>query len=276
VGTVVGSEDQRRGWPSPYGVAVPIEFLSDEEAARFGRYNGAPTRVDLEKLFFLDDADKERSGKAARGPQPPRLRPATGHRALLGTFLADPLDVPQEVVEYLSQQLGVAGPSCVKRYTRRAKTSLEHTWEIRDRYWLYEFAEVAADLEAWVDAQAWTTGDVPKAIFNDAAGWLRERNVLLPGVTRLARLVARVRDEPTRHLWATLSGLLSTVQERVLDGIVVVPEGARACELERWRKGPTRTSGPGMVKALERTAEVKAVGAGAIDLEAVPRRRSSS
>jgi len=43
----------------PYGLAVPVEFLSDEEAARFGRYDGPPTRAELEKLFFLEDADKK-------------------------------------------------------------------------------------------------------------------------------------------------------------------------------------------------------------------------
>jgi len=44
-----------------------------------------------------------------------------------------------------------------------------------------------------VAAQAWTSGDGPKAIFLDAMTWVRERTVLLPGVTTLARLVARVR-----------------------------------------------------------------------------------
>jgi hypothetical protein len=109
----------------------------------------------------------------ARGPHPPRLRPAIDHGALLGTFLADPLDVPGEVVDYLSQQLEVADPSCGKRYTRRAKTRLEHTWEIRERHHLREFAEAEADLEAWADARAWTTGDGPKVIFNDAVEWGR-------------------------------------------------------------------------------------------------------
>ncbi|WP_156325452.1 hypothetical protein [Nonomuraea sp. SBT364] len=37
---------------------MPVEFLSDEEAAAHGRYVGAPTRAELEKMFFLDDADR--------------------------------------------------------------------------------------------------------------------------------------------------------------------------------------------------------------------------
>jgi len=49
----------------------------------------------------------------------------------LGAFLADPLEVPWGVVVYLAGQLGVADPSVLKRYTERAKTPLEHTWQIR-------------------------------------------------------------------------------------------------------------------------------------------------
>jgi len=38
---------------------VPVEFLSDVEAAAYGRYDGGPSRGELERVFFLDDADRE-------------------------------------------------------------------------------------------------------------------------------------------------------------------------------------------------------------------------
>jgi hypothetical protein len=34
----------------------------------------------------------------------------------LWMFLVNPLEVPAELVEYLAEQLGIADPSCVKRY----------------------------------------------------------------------------------------------------------------------------------------------------------------
>ena len=34
----------------------------------------------------------------------------------IGRFLADPTDVPTEVVDYLAEQLDIADPSCVKDY----------------------------------------------------------------------------------------------------------------------------------------------------------------
>jgi hypothetical protein len=163
----------------------------------------------------------------------------------------------------------------VKRYTERTKTRFDHQWEIRRVCELREFTAVEAELRAWVAARSWTSGDGPKAIFIDAVGWLRERKVLLPGVSTLARLVAKVRDDTTRRLWSVLEGLLTAGQRYVLDQLLEVLPGSRVSDLERWRKGPPpRGSGPTMIKALDQVAEVMGLGMG--DLGAgglVPRRR---
>jgi hypothetical protein len=114
----------------------------------------------------------------------------------------------------------------------------------------------------------------PKTIFADGVRWLRSNAVLLPGVTTLARLVARVRDEATEDLYATLAGLPGPHQRVGLEQLVVVPDGARYSDLERWRKGPSKPSGRNLERALNRAAEIAGVGVGALDLDAhVPHRR---
>ncbi|WP_246052863.1 hypothetical protein [Actinocorallia herbida] len=57
-----------------------------------------------------------------------------------------------------------------------------------------------------------------KLLFHEGTVWLRERNVLLPGVSRLARL-ARVRDEATDRLHEALHGVLSARQRTVLEQV---------------------------------------------------------
>ncbi|WWM29094.1 DUF4158 domain-containing protein [Streptomyces sp. B21-104] len=99
-----------------------------------------------------------------------------------------------------------------------------------------EFAEAEAELQVWVDARAWTTGEGPKALFDASVGWLRERRVLLPGVTTLARLVASVREAANQRLWNSLYGLLSTGQRSVLHSLLTVPLGARVSR-GRWTPG---------------------------------------
>ncbi|MFI6742756.1 DUF4158 domain-containing protein [Nonomuraea sp. NPDC050451] len=112
----------------------------------------------------------------------------------LGMFLADPLDVPVELVDYLAEQLDIEDPSCVKQYTEREKTKLEHAWEIQQECGLSSFAAVESELSAWIADQAWVTGDGPKAILEGAIAWLRDRRALLPGIATLERLVAEGRQ----------------------------------------------------------------------------------
>ncbi len=253
---------------------MPVEFLSDDEAFSYGRFNGVPLRAELERVFFLDDAD--RSLIARRRGAHHRLGFALQLTTVrsLGMFLADPLDVPSAVVEYLAGQLAIADVGCVGRYTERRTTRFEHAEEIKVAYGLKDFASAEKDLERWADARAWTTGDGPKAIFNDAIAWLFERDVLLPGVTTLARLVARVRDEATQRLWDTLSALLTGQQRRMLERLLDIPDGARFSDLERWRKGPAKPSGKNLEKALARVQEITAMGLGTLDLDViVPHRR---
>jgi hypothetical protein len=38
---------------------MPVEFLTDDEAAAYGRYAGSPSQADLERVFFLDDEDMD-------------------------------------------------------------------------------------------------------------------------------------------------------------------------------------------------------------------------
>jgi TnpA family transposase len=146
---------------------MPVVFLSDEEAAAYGRYTGRPSRAELEKLFFLDDADRalvgQRRGEASRLGFALQV---TADR-FVGRFLADPLDVPTEVLDYLAAQREIANASVVKAYTERRQTPFDHQEEIRKAYGLREFPETEAEFTTWVDARAWNTGDGAKSVFTD-------------------------------------------------------------------------------------------------------------
>jgi hypothetical protein len=71
-----------------------------------------------------------------------------------------------------------------------------------------------------------------------------------------------------------LHAALTGPQRLALDALLAVPPGARASELERWRTGPARASGPQMVRALNRVAEIIGPGLSRVQLDAsvTPRR----
>jgi hypothetical protein len=46
---------------------VAVEFLTDEQVAGYGQFEGEPSQADLERFFFLHDADRDLVARR-RGP----------------------------------------------------------------------------------------------------------------------------------------------------------------------------------------------------------------
>jgi TnpA family transposase len=242
----------------------------DQEHTRFGRL---PALAELERFFLLDDADHALVARRRGDHNRLGFALQLGTVRYLGTFLADPTDVPDLVVDYVAEQVGAADPSCLKRYMERRSTRFEHTAEIAATCGYRDFSSAEAELSRWIDDRAWTTGDGPSALSEGAVAWLRERQILLPGTSRLERLVARIRDAATQRLWDVLTALLTPAHAQRLELLLEVPEGARTSDLERLRKGPTKVSGKAMATALDRIAEISGLGLGSVALDAVPHRR---
>lgn len=235
---------------------------------------GALSRVEMERFFYLDDEDRKLI--AGRRRDYNRLGFALQIVTVrqIGMFLADPLDAPLELVDYLAEQLGIEDSSCVKQYTERKKTKLEHAWEIQREYGLSSYAEVEAELAAWVADQAWVTGDGPKAMLAGAVDWLREHQALLPGPRTLERVVTDGRQAADQRLWSQLTDQLTAGSASSLLALLDVPEGKRrVSELERLRRGVFRTSSKGMLDALERLTDLIGLGGQSLDVSMVPQRR---
>lgn len=132
---------------------MPVEFLSDEQAAAYGRFDGELSSAELERFFFLDDADRRLVERRRSDHTRLGFAVQLGTARFLGTFLADPLEVPWGVVVYVAAQLGVADPSVVKRYTERPKTPLEHSWEIREAVGYVDLAAREGQLRVFLAAR---------------------------------------------------------------------------------------------------------------------------
>ncbi len=150
---------------------MPVMFLSDLEAASYGRYGGSVPQADLERFFYLDDAGQALVAGLRGDHNRLGFSVQLTTARYIGRFLADPLEgVPPEVIDYLAGQLQIADPSCVKKYAQRQQTHLDHAGKIRKALKLKDFAQVEAELAVYAGRRAWVTGDSPKAIFADAVG----------------------------------------------------------------------------------------------------------
>jgi len=226
----------------------------------------------LARYFYLDDAD--RALTSIRRGDHNRLGFALQLCTVrfLGTFLSDPTDVPLGVVTLVAAQLSIADPACLRQYLERPATHREYAGEIQHYLGYRDFSTQPEHfrLVRWLYTRAWLSAERPTVLFDLITARLIEQKILLPGVTVLTRLIARVRDRVSSRLWRFLAKLPSATQRTRLEALLVVGAGDRISPLERLRRAPTRISSPAMVDALNRLTEIRSLEVSDLEMSRVP------
>jgi TnpA family transposase len=250
---------------------MPVDFLTEAQKHRYGRYPEEVSAVQLTRYFHVDDTDHglitQRRGDANRLGFALQILTVR----FLGTFLPDPTAAPAIVVAHVAAQLDIADIGCLPRYLEREQTRHAHRAEIRAAYGYAEFGPPwSFRLIRWLYLRAWLGNERPSLLFDHATAWLIEHKVLLPGVTTLTRVVARVRERTARQTWRRLSALPSEKQRNQLEKLLVVHRGTRVSRLDSLRRGPTKASAPSLLETLQRYRTLKDLGIGKLDLSTIP------
>jgi len=192
----------------------------------------------------------------------------------IGTFLANPTAIPEPVVVALARQLDIDDPGLLAGYGK-LPVRWRHTAEIRERYGYVEFTSQPAHwrLVRWLYRMAWDDDLGPSPLFRAAHLRLMSDRVLLPGENVLTRLVASIRERSSQLLWRRIVDPAPPDLAERLEQLLVVPDGKRRSELDRLRRSPFSPTVNGLVQALDRLAEVRALQVGELDLSRLPPRR---
>lgn len=161
---------------------MPVQFLTAEQRANYGRYVTKPTVGDLARYFHLDDADHQLI--ASKRGEHNRLGFAIQLTTVryLGRFLDTMNQIPSTVLNTLIRQLGFPDASCLVNYHDQ-RQRLRHIDEISQQYGYREINSplVGFRLARWLYAQCWTGTERPILLFDRATTWLLAHKVLLPG-----------------------------------------------------------------------------------------------
>ncbi|MXV21248.1 DUF4158 domain-containing protein, partial [Deinococcus xianganensis] len=178
---------------------------------QYGQFNAPPSPEQLRRYFILDDRDHTRI--ASKKGKHNRLGYALQLTTLrfLGTFLLNPLDVPPNVLRFVARQLGVQAKQVKLDRYRQGETKWDHQRDIGQTYGYRVFSEPAVwiGLIRFLMARTHLQAESPSLLLDRATARLYEHNIILPGVTTLSRLIARVQERSETQLCDRLVALLS-------------------------------------------------------------------
>lgn len=250
---------------------MPVDFLTVEQKASYGKFSGEPNEVQLARYFHLDQTDlafiHQRRGDQNRLGVALQL----GCVRFLGTFLLNLSAVPANVQWFVARQLGIADVGILATYARREITHWEHAALIRKQYQYQEFTwPWSFRLNRLLYTRSWISNERPSLLFDLATAWLIQRKVLLPGASTLTRLISEVRERATNRLWRRLSTLPTPEQVTNLETLLHVPDECRSSRFDRLRKGPITISSPAFNQAVDRYLELKAFGMQSLNFTGIP------
>ncbi|MDF1931772.1 DUF4158 domain-containing protein [Legionella pneumophila] len=128
-------------------------------------------------------------------------------------------------------------------------------------------------LTHWLYNQAWYGNERPSILFERCTLWLISRKVLLPGISTLTVLIAKVRDRVSKRLWQRLTLLVDINQRQQLKNLLLVPDGKRYSKLDELKNGPTHISSAGLVQALKRYQYIRDLGLGQTNIGNIPKQK---
>ena len=118
---------------------MPVSFLSDTQASRYGRFAGDPTPEQLARYFHLDDADRSFVGEHRSDHNRLGVTVQLGSLRLLGTLLEDVGVDPASVARFAGSQLAITGTAGLMRAYVANAGRWRHGPRIRERYGYRQF-----------------------------------------------------------------------------------------------------------------------------------------
>jgi len=175
-------------------------------------------------------------------------------------------------VSYLALQLGVSS-EVLQQYGDREHVRTDHLQEIQDRLGFHDAGQhEPAVLSAWLLDRA-LEHDRPIVLFHLACQWLLQERLVRPGVTRIERLVATIRERAQQETYRRLGTLLTPTLRAGLDALLQPLSTTGRTWLSWLQREATALTPRAILDEIEKLNYVRALGADTWQLDSLTSNR---
>jgi TnpA family transposase len=253
--------------------------MTEYQLNNYGCFHEPPHQEQLEKYFYLNDADHELLVKLRYDHTRLGFAVQLGTLRFLGCFLENITETPTNVILFVAKQLELKARVDLKPYIQAVNTKFAHQKIICEALGYKEFSGAERlHLLRFLYARVLLADERPMVLFDLATKKLVERKVILPGATTISRYITSIRERITTRQHRLIASQVSRAMRERLDTLLIVktPEKERRTPLEILRTPPSRVSSHALNAGLHRIKEIRAVGVGNISLEQIPESRMLS
>jgi TnpA family transposase len=173
-----------------------------------------------------------------------------------GWSLTDVEPIPDYVIQYIAKQIN-ANPDSFSLYAQRAPTKHEHMEEIRQVYGYQNFSvSTYRELAQYLLNHALQNGN-SMYLLRTVQEELRNRKIILPGMTTIERLVWETRRRAEEKIFKSLTANLSLWQKHKLDKLIDPFVESKKTPLAWLRELPGQSSPDAFLKVIERLEYIR-------------------
>ncbi|WP_458413360.1 Tn3 family transposase [Schinkia sp. CFF1] len=232
------------------------ELLTADQRAEFVKIPADMTERELETYYTFSQYDLEIIKRHRRDHN--RLGFAVQLCVLRypGWSLSDVEPIPEYVIQYIARQID-ANPDSFSLYAQRDPTKHEHMEEIRQEYGYQNFsASKYREVAHYLLKHALQNGN-SMYLLRTVQEELRNRKIILPGMTTIERLVWETRRRAEEKIFKSLTATLSPWQKHKLDKLIDPFVENRKTPLAWLKELPGQSSPEAFLKVIERLEYIR-------------------
>ena len=177
----------------------------------------------------------------------------------------EPLEQVDPILRYTAAHLKLSEEHLFP-YRSKRSTQLHHRREVLEYLGLRPFDdEQGKKLGQFLLEESFRI-DQTSVLLEKAEHFLRAEKTLVPFPSTLQRLVSEQRVRARQELYGKISRSLSAANNRTLDGLLELEEGATTSRLQQIKANPAKSSPEGIKRLIEKIQTIEATGILTIDI----------